>query len=133
MLNPFPHLLDYSWYAPTLLRIAAALIFAISAAHFYSIRSSMLGRPIPLWGTTKAWMFWVGVVVSLGVAIFLFIGYEVQWAALIGALAALKYCLVPNRYRELLPLSRVASFMLLIICLSLLITGAGAVAFDLPL
>ena len=53
--------------------------------------------------------------------------------ALLGALIALKSSVWGHRYPRYFVLSRVTSLLLLVVCISLLLSGAGALAFDLPL
>jgi uncharacterized membrane protein YphA (DoxX/SURF4 family) len=79
------------------------------------------------------WIIWLAVIVEAAVAAGLFFGYYTQIAALVGALTALKQIVWRGKYPSFFWLTRSAAFLLLIICLSLLLTGAGAFAFDIPL
>ena len=60
-------------------------------------------------------------------------GYYTQIAALLGAIGAFKAFLFTKRYPEIIPFSRSTYILLIAILLSLLLTGAGAIAFDLRL
>jgi uncharacterized membrane protein YphA (DoxX/SURF4 family) len=132
MLNPFPELLFLQHLAPTLLRVAAACVFFYLAYnHLY--RREALGRiPFPIVGS-GAWIVWFGIFVELVIGAALFVGYAVQVIALVGAVAALKHLLFGKRYHEYFLLSRGAALLLIAILLSLVITGAGLIAFDIPL
>ncbi len=132
MLTPFPDLLTYSFFAPTLLRLAAALAFAYSAYFFWTHRDKIAERHFPLIGRST-WIGGVAAAAHLAIAAMLGAGYYTQIAALLGALGSLKGALFVRRYSDIFPLSRTAYLLLVAILLSLLLTGAGAFARDLPL
>ena len=133
MLNPFPHLLVYSFYAPTLLRLAASLTLLYAASLYWKEKRKLIGLRVPIVGTFRAWMWWVSIIVCTLVALCLFVGYETQIAAIAGMIIALKHLWAQKYVGQYLALSRVASILLFVICLSLLFSGAGAMALDLPL
>lgn len=132
MLNPFPELLVYGFFAPTLLRIAAALVFVYVAWVQISRRDEIALIRYPLIGGGM-WTVWLSVAWEGVVAGGLFLGYYTQIAAIIGLLAAAKYFIWKRRWPAPIPISRIASVLLFVILLSLLLSGAGALAFDLPL
>ena len=132
MLNPFPQLLSYAFFAPTLIRVAAALVFAYVAWMQWDKRVKISHIKFPLIGGGM-WIVWVTLIVEAAATLGLLFGYYTQWAAILGALLSIKYFVWHNRYEETFPISRVASVLLLVICLSLLLSGAGALARDLPL
>ena len=134
MLNPFPSLLVYSFFVPALLRISASIVFIYMAQYLSRERTKVAAlRNVPVVGKIPEWMVWVSVVITTVVAFCLFIGFMTQWAAIVGMLIALKHGLATKKYTPVLPLSRGAYVLLFILCLSLLFSGAGALAFDLPL
>lgn len=133
MLNPFPSLLVYSFFTPTLLRVVAAAVFIYIAQYLLREAKKLESVQLPIVGHMRGWMLWLSVCITVLVAFSLFIGYGVQWAALVGMLIALKHGAAPKRYHSLLPLPRSSYVLLFVICLSLLFSGAGALAFDLPL
>lgn len=61
-----------------------------------------------------------------------FLGLYTQAGALVGALVSLKHFFAPERFSSVRPLSKDAYALLFAICLSLLVLGAGGLAFDLP-
>jgi len=132
MLNPFPSLLTYSFFAPTLLRVAAALVFAYIAYRHYQNRDAISRVHFPVVGHGM-WIPWAAVIVEVITALGLFFGYHTQYMAILGAIIALKHIIWRGHYPAFFWLTRSAAFLLLVICLSLLISGAGALAQDLPL
>jgi len=132
MLNVFPSLLTYGFFGPTLLRTAAALVFFYLAYTVYKHRAQAAHMSLPVVGV-QPWVPGFVIVVYAAIGLSLFFGYYTQIGALVGAIAALKELFWGKRMEAIFPLSRAGSFLLLAICLSLLVTGAGALAFDLPL
>ncbi len=132
MLNPLPELLVFQLLAPTMLRVAAAIVFAYLAYRHFEHREDIAATRFPIIGR-GAWIVWLAIVVELATAAALFFGYATQIAAIVGALGALKHIVWRGKFPNFFWLTRSAAFLLLVICLSLLLTGAGAFAFDLPL
>ncbi len=132
MLNTFPDLLTYSFFAPTILRLAAALAFAYAAYFLWTHQKEIAQRRWPIIGHAN-WLGAASALVHAAIAGMLGFGHYTQLAALVGAVAALKGAILADRYREIFPLSRSAYLLLLAVLLSLLLTGAGALARDLPL
>ncbi len=132
MLNPFPDLLTFGFFAPTLLRVAAALVFA-AVAYTQWQRRHELAKLHFMFGLKGAWTVWLAVGLGGLVAVGLFFGYYTQWAALVGALLSLKGAVWGKRYPKFFPVCRAEYILVFVICLSLLLSGAGALAFDLRL
>ncbi len=132
MFNTFPALLTYSFFAPTLLRITAAVVFAYLAYYHYQHKDAVARTRFPIVGEGM-WIAWLALAVEAAVAIGLFLGYHTQIFAILGALIAIKAAFWGGKYPTFFVLSRSTALLLLIICISLLVTGAGALAFDLPL
>lgn len=132
MLNPFPELLNVSFFAPTLLRIAAGGLLAYVAWQQYGKREELSHISYPLVGSGMLWV-WLSIVWLLVSAASLVLGYYTQLGALMGIVVALKFFQWSNRFPESTILSWPSRMLLFVICLSLLITGAGAIAFDIPL
>ena len=133
MLNPFPHLLVFGFFAPTLLRVAAAITMGYSATYFVTHRKSIVAQSYILIGKPPMALIWLGSVTTAATTAALFLGYYTQYAALITGLSALKFAVWAKKYPAAMPLSRSTSLLLLSISLSLLLSGAGAFAIDLPL
>lgn len=132
MLSLFPQILFLSPLAPTLLRFAAGVVFLLAAWTHYDKREE-LGRESFIVVGTGLWIPIVTSLVELGIAVGFVFGAYTQAVAIAGALAAMKYFFWKRRYPNFFPLSRSASALLFAICLSLVVTGPGAFALDLPL
>jgi uncharacterized membrane protein YphA (DoxX/SURF4 family) len=132
MLNPFPDLFTYTTFAPMLLRIAVALIFAYVAWVQWRRRRELAQTPFPFVGA-GAWMVWVFIIVELIAAVGLFLGFSTQWVAILGALIALKTTVWGRRYPRYFVLTRITALLVLVVCLSLLLTGAGQHALDVQM
>jgi uncharacterized membrane protein YphA (DoxX/SURF4 family) len=120
----FPNLAFLSFLlVPVLLRAVAALSIAyIAYVHFVRRSESPFGAVI-----------WVTILVEAAIALCLLAGYYTQYAALLGVLLSIKHFVFAKRYSRMVPLCRVDYVYLFVICLSLVITGGGAFALDIPL
>lgn len=134
MLNPFPDLLTYSLLAPFILRVIAGLIFVNLGVLLFKGEKerwltslSVLRIPNP-----KIAIKILGIIEVAG-GVMLILGLYTQVASFI--LALLIFCEAYVEYKDPLILKRnfVFYIMLLAIVLSLLLSGAGAFAIDLPL
>ncbi len=132
MLSLFPQLLFLSPLAATLLRISGGGVLLFLAWDHWRRRSELATIDFIIVGR-GAWIPLAGALVELIVAAGLILGLYTQAMAIGGALLALKSIIWSGRYPQFFPLSRAASILLLAVCLSLIATGAGAFAFDLPL
>ncbi|HEY4517005.1 MAG TPA: DoxX family membrane protein [Candidatus Paceibacterota bacterium] len=132
MLSLFPQILYLAPLGITLLRIAAGLTF-LSLAYFHVMRSRELSTiRFPVVGS-GAWIVWLAIIFETLIGVALVLGIYAQLAALLGAVAAIKLLIWRKRYPQFFTLTRHTSALLLVICLCLVVSGAGAYAFDLPL
>lgn len=134
MLNPFPDLLNYGLLAPFLLRVVLGLVFldlgflkfrgekARWIATFEALRLRPANVFVPIYGALQ-----------IAGGILLLVGLWTQIAAL--AFAIFTFCEFYIEWSEGDVLKRDITFylFLFVISLSLLLTGAGAYAFDIPL
>ncbi len=132
MLNPFPDLLGYVFYAPTMLRIAVALAFFFGAYIQYKRLGELSRISFPLVGG-GVWIIWLSIIAHAVIGLMLFVGYYTQIAAILGALGGIKGIVYAKKYPRLFALCRAEYFFIVVICLSLLLSGAGAFAYDLHL
>jgi uncharacterized membrane protein YphA (DoxX/SURF4 family) len=136
MYTLFPSLLVYSYYAPAVLRLGVAVVFAYSAWRAWSGRRNWAHAPLPIIGP-RSWMPAVAAVLEFALAAMFFFGWNTQIAAILGIIGAVKYWAYrqwwPRALNAYFPISTGAAFLIAIICLSLLMTGAGAFGQDLPL
>ncbi|MBX4206310.1 DoxX family protein [Candidatus Parcubacteria bacterium] len=134
MLNPFPDLLNYAMLAPFLLRLVLGLVFIdLGILKFKSEKSRWVvsfealhmrptGLFVPLYGALQ---------VAGGVL--LVIGLWTQVAALLFAVFTFCELYIEWSGRAILKRDLTFYLFLFVISLSLLFTGAGAYAFDIPL
>lgn len=132
MLNPFPNLFTYMFFAPTLLRLAAAAYLAALANQHrrgaHELRDAVARAAGRSLASPLASLM---LVVEAVVAVMLFVGFYTQYAAIAGAVIGFASAVAtPHICR---PYGRAANWLFFALCLSLLITGAGAFAFDIPL
>lgn len=133
MLNPFPQLLVYSFYAPLLLRLAMACVFAYMAWRFFNTREAFAKSHAPVIGNPGPAITYVLILIYTALSLMFLFGWGTQWAALVGAVAMFKHAWFAGRYPLYSPRSRSVYVLAAIMCVSLLLTGAGAWAMDLPL
>lgn len=120
MLNPFPDLLTYILLSPLLLRVAVG-IFLIRTQH------NALRFP-------KNPQERVIAVVSTLAGIMLVVGFYTQIAALVTIFLTAYMFWKKMRTGELFPASeKWVSVFVIVIALSLLFSGAGGFAIDIPL
>ena len=134
MLNILPDLLTYKMLAPFILRVVIALIFL-------ELGYLKLGKEKTAWHLLfetihlKPSYFFVMLLalIELVAGLFLLTGFLTQLAALVMAIILFAESYVEFKDGSLLKRDIVFYVLLLAICISLLFTGAGAFAFDLPL
>ncbi len=134
MLNPFPELLNYALLAPFLLRVLLGLIFLdlgmlkfrTEKARWIASFETLHIRPADLFVLIYASLQVLG-------ATLLFLGLWTQVAALFFVLSTGAELFVETRAQSVLKRDYTFYLTLFVISLSLLLTGAGAYAFDIPL
>ena len=132
-LSLLPQLFFLSPLAATILRIAAAFAFFYIAQRVRAMRGEIMAAQLPLVGHASGWMIWISSVVTFLTGLALLAGYYTQAVAILGALIALKHLGGTYWFPFIMPLSRGTYALLFIICISLIVTGAGAFALDMPL
>jgi putative oxidoreductase len=134
MLNTFPSLLDFSILAPFIIRIVVGVLFLRFG--LYKISKNKSGEYISRF--QKIGVGGAGVIVpiiglvEIVASVALILGFLTQVSALILAIISLLVFLL-IRYRGI-KTNHSSDFylLLMVVCLSLLLTGAGAFALDLP-
>ena len=115
MLSLFPQLFFLAPFSASLIRLAVAAVFMYTAWVHWNRQDLRLAR---------------GKSIVEGLcAIALVLGYYVQAAAIVSLVISIMW--VASPIRRPLPFS--AILLTMVMCLSLLVTGAGLLAFDLPL
>ncbi len=129
----FPHLFFLApLFVPLLLRLVVASVFLYMTYTVYTHRNEAARVSLPVIGV-HSWVPLFTAVVYALIGLSLVFGYYTQVGAIFGALAAFKELVWGKRLQSLIPLSRSTSYLLLAMCLSLVLSGAGALAMDLPL
>lgn len=120
MLNPFPSLLVFSTLAPFLLRLVLGFVYLdLGILNLKSKKGSK-------------YLMALGAVEIIG-ALMLFVGFYTQIAALLFVLISGVSFYLEYKDSALMKRDIVFYLLILAISLSLLLTGAGAYAKDLPL
>jgi uncharacterized membrane protein YphA (DoxX/SURF4 family) len=132
-LSLLPDILFLSPVAATMLRVAAALAFFYIARRMSTTRREITETRLPMIGNPAPWMVSLSSIITALTGFALLMGYWAQAAAILGALITLKHLIGTYWFPSIMLLSRGTYALLFIICTSLIFTGAGAFAFDLPL
>ncbi len=134
MLNPFPDLLTYSLLAPFLLRLIVGFVFIDLGVLLFKkenerwiLSFKTLRIPNPIIATK------ILAIIQVAGGAMLVVGLYTQIAALV--LGILTFIEIYLEYKDPSILKRNIVFYMLVftILLSLLLSGAGAFAIDLPL
>lgn len=134
MLSDLPQFFLYGgvFLAPTLLRLGAAAIFAYAAAAHLRRRGELAKVSFPIVGSGM-WIVIFGVLVEGALALALLLGWHTQVAAIVGMIAAAKYFFLNKHWRPYFFLPRTTTVLLFVILASLVLSGAGAFAYNIPL
>lgn len=137
MLNIFPDLLFLQLLAPFMLRVAiGVMLFWIGYSYIFKDRVVVVSQISSKWPKFGPFAVWFGGIFDMITGIFLIVGFLTQAAAIAGILIAMDALFAKWFYKDLdkvIKYSRMFYVLLLVISISLLFTGAGAFAFDLPL
>ena len=134
ILNPFPSFLLYAFYAPFILRLIIAIVFIefgfAKLTKDKAAKAKFFERIGLKPGKTFVIVFGVIELVAGGM---LLVGFYTQIAALVAGLILLGTIVIKLKHADYLASPARYYFILLVICVSLLMTGAGAYALDTPL
>lgn len=123
MLSVFPGLL-IPFLAPTILRLAVALAFGGSAWAHFSRKDELKGMGV--------WL-WVAIVAEILITVSLVLGAYAQVAALAALVLSVVYAVYAKKHPRAVPYCRGEYILLAVMSLSLILSGPGAFARDLPL
>lgn len=134
MLNPFPELLTYSQIAPFVLRIVLGLIF-IDLAYLKVYKERLdWRRSFEALGLRPAdTLVYIYAAIEFVAGLLLILGLYTQIAALAIAVVTGIEIFLEWKDGNFFKRDLVFYILLFIIAISLLLTGAGAFAFDIPL
>jgi uncharacterized membrane protein YphA (DoxX/SURF4 family) len=133
MLNPFPEFLTYGILAPALIRITLGCVLIYLASLHYRDRHEVSSILRPLMGKLAKGIGYYFASIEVIVGILLIAGAWTQIAALVVAALCLKSLILRPHLRGITPLSRTSYALMCVMSLSLLLSGAGGMAFDIPL
>ena len=134
MLSVFPNLLNYALLAPFILRLVIGIIFIdLGILKFKAEKSRWIASFTTLnLHPADLLVAFYGVLQIIG-GVLLLIGLWTQVAALIFVIFTGMELYIEWSEREVLKRDFVFYLLVFVISLSLLLTGPGAYAFDLPL
>lgn len=124
MLNTFPELLTYGFFAPLLLRACIAFALLFLAFTQWKRRHEVKASPTYVW---------VSMAARTVAGIALLLGYGTQIAALLAIVIFVVGLQTKRRYPSIVTFPTSTVIVLVVMCISLLTTGGGAFAMDLPL
>lgn len=134
MTNPFPELLIFSLLAPTLLRLTLGVFIVLLGYSKLKEDSKGVTSFFESLGFKPAKYYVQALAIAeIAMGVALFVGFLTQIAALIVAIITFVSFIVTVRHPEtgLRKASEYALFF--VISVSLVLTGAGLIAIDLPL
>ncbi len=133
ILSLFPSLFYLAPLSATILRAGAGIACIYIGYALILNRREITQITLPFIGHPARWMIMVSGVITILDGLALIIGFGTQAAAIIGIIIALKHLLLPRTYESIRPLARSTYALLILMSLTLILTGAGPFAFDLPL
>lgn len=133
MLNPFPELLAFGLLAPFIIRICLGVVF-IRHGYFKLFKGwvETVESFVNAGGTAKRFVIILGSVEIIG-GIMLFLGFLTQIAALTLAVITLAVLLFRKASGNISNRDSAFAVFLSLILISLMFSGAGFFAFDIPL
>lgn len=134
MLNPFPELLAFGLVAPFLIRLAIGVIYIRFGYHKITTERETKRHFFEQIGLRPGILFvWIVGLIELVGGLMILIGFYTQIAAIVLSIIMLGAMLIKLRRPQLLHGGLSFYILLLIATCSLVLSGAGAFAFDLPL
>lgn len=134
MTNPFPELLSFGLLAPTLLRITLGVFIILLGYEKFKKNNNGITTFFESLGFKPAHYYVLALAITeivIGVA--LFFGIVTQIAALIAAIISFVSLIITIRHPEI-GIRKASEYTLyFVISVSLVFTGAGLIAIDLPL
>jgi len=134
MLSLFPFLFSFSFFAPFLLRIAVSIIFfRLGCTAVRGTRMELDTVVEPYTGRyTRITVMFIGILECIA-GVLLFLGLFTQLAVLVLFVITIGGLYVKYRFPDMLPHQLSFLSLLAVVLLSLLLSGPGALAIDLPL
>lgn len=133
MLTLLPDLLDYSFFGPTVVRLALGGALLTLAYRHLLAREHIRHEMREQFGVFAPMISFGLPTLGAAVGALIVIGLFTQVAALFAVVLSIKLWVVRRTHRSIAAPSALALVFMGAIALSLIVTGPGALAFDLPL
>ncbi len=133
MLTLFPDLLNYSFFGPTIIRLTLGCILLTLAYQHLTAREHICHEMRARFGLLAPAISFGLPTLGATVGALIVTGLFTQVAAFFTILLSVKFWVVRRTYRSIATPGALALVLMGAIALSLLLTGPGALAFDLPL
>ena len=137
MLNIFPNLLFLELLSPFLIRVVLGIIFLwIGYSYLFRDKEIIMKQISDRWPKISTPVVWFGGVFDIIIGFLFIVGFLTQVAAIGGMLITIDALFVKWLYKDLdgaAKYSKLFYALMFAASLSLLFSGAGAFAFDLPL
>lgn len=134
MLSIFPSLLIFGIFAPFVLRTVIGIYFFYTGyKHLGKEQENIIQEVVQKYGRLTKPLLIAIALVEIIIGLSLIVGFLTQIMALAGMVYILKLLWLKNKYPIFIKRERIFYIMMFAILLSLLFTGAGALAVDLPL
>ncbi len=134
MLNIFPELITFVLFAPLLLRVVVGSYFLYWGIEFLKKdRYADCATSLRVERASLGILFiWYVSFFEIIVGAFLITGFLPQAAAIGGMLIAGKLYYLQRTYPSVAKNERATYILIFVVCLSLLLSGAGVLAIDIP-
>ena len=132
MLNPFP-VQFLSFFAYMLLRLFVGGILVFLGIRHFRQRESLKEALKLSWFPYGALSVWILITVELVVGVLFILGAFTQYAAIVAMLMAAEMLIIRHWFDHKALPTRMFYLLLFGASLTLFITGAGPLAFDLPI
>ena len=134
MLNVFPELLSFGLLSATIIRVTIAIILLVIGYETVTKKrldfdSYFKTKEFPM-ASVLSWKLGVAEII---VGIFLLVGLYTQIATLIAVFLFFALLHIENEDKKILPHTSTFYLIMVVISTTLLFSGAGAFAIDLPL
>lgn len=134
MLSVFPELLPYGLLAPTIIRIVVGLvIFTFGIIILFIRKKLVIQRLQEIRYPLANFVPWPLGILELVTGGFLIIGFMTQVMAIVVSFLFFKMMLLDSKKEKILHQGTIFYLAMITISLSLLFSGAGIFAVDLPL
>lgn len=134
MLNIFPELITFVLFSPLLLRVVVGAYFLywgvqlLKKDRYADCATSLRVE----WGSLGILFIWYLSFFEIIVGVFLIAGFLTQAAAIGGMLIAGKLYYLQRTYPSVAKNERATYVLIFVVCLSLVLSGAGVLAIDIP-